>query len=247
MTHPTDDDLVLYHYGEAEDAALLEAHVAACAGCREVLASIEEALVSVTAAAAPARGPEYGPAVWERLQPSLGSPRHAPGRARWTAWTALAASLVLAFFLGRASHEREVHLATAALPPPPRERILLVAVGEHLERSRLVLLELENTRPQAAVDISSERGRAQELLSANRLYRQAAHNAGEPAVASVLEELERVLVEVATSPDEITASGLDEIQRRIEAQGIVFKLRVLGADVQRPRPPAVPTSSGSQS
>ena len=37
-------------------------------------------------------------------------------------------------------------------------------------------------------------------MTESRLYRQAAVRAGEPGVASVLDELERVLIEVANSP-----------------------------------------------
>ena len=33
MTHPTGDDLILYHYGEAEDPAALDRHLAACGPC----------------------------------------------------------------------------------------------------------------------------------------------------------------------------------------------------------------------
>ena len=249
MTHPSDDDLVLHVYGESEDAPGLDAHLAECASCRGARAGILDVLQRVTEDAPPPRGPAYGRAVWDRLQLPLRAARPRPRPlARWGAAAALAASLVLAFLLGRASHEREDHLAAVTTTAPPvRERILLVAVGEHLERSRMVLLEIENAPRSRTIDISSERGRAQELLSANRLYRQAAHTTGEPAVASVLEELERVLLEVATSPDHVSAGRLDEIQQRIADQGIVFKLRVLGAEAQEPRPPVVPITSRSQS
>ena len=113
-----------------------------------------------------------------------------------------------------------------------RERILLVAVGEHLERSQMVLIELKNATGNGSVDISAERDWAQELVPANRLYRQAAQRAGEPGVASVLDDLERVLVEIATSPDRLENTGLEELRQRIEAQGILFKVRVVGSQMR---------------
>jgi hypothetical protein len=144
---------------------------------------------------------------------------------------AIAASLLLAFVLGRASRERELKVAQP-IPGQARERILLVAVGEHLERSQMVLIELQNAGGNGPVDISSERQWAHELVPANRLYRQAAARAGEAGVASVLEDLERVLLEIATSPDQLENTGLEELRQRIEAQGILFKVRVIGSQMR---------------
>src|SRR5262249_59414713 len=106
------------------------------------------------------------------------------GRLRPSAWPrrvlvsgALAASLLAAFLLGR-------HLPRpgndAALG---RERILLVAVGDHLERSQVVLLELVNADPQAPLDVRAEQRTASDLVSASRLYRQAAGPPGRAAEA----------------------------------------------------------------
>src|SRR5256886_13088769 len=48
---------------------------------------------------------------------------------------------------------------------------------------------------------------------------------GDAALASVLDELERVLLDVAHSPEEVTPAQLDKIRQKIEAQGILFKVR----------------------
>jgi hypothetical protein len=233
--HLSEDDLVLQHYGESTDAAAAEAHLAGCAGCRASQDALRHILAAVSASEVPERAPDYGRSVWRRLQPRL---QHSPGRARALPFVrrfaplgAIAASVVMAFVLGRASREREMGLAQP-IPVPARERILLVAVGEHLERSQMVLIELQNSGGHGGADISAERRWAEELVPANRLYRQAALRAGEPGVASVLEDLERVLLEIANSPDQLAQPGLDEIKRRIEAQGILFKVRVIGSQVR---------------
>jgi hypothetical protein len=113
-----------------------------------------------------------------------------------------------------------------------RERILLVAVGDHLERSQVALIELVNTPSGATVDISGERERARNLVTENRLYRQTALTTGDPAVASVLDELERVLVEIANSPSTMTAAEFSKVRSRIEQQGIIFKVNVFGRRVR---------------
>jgi hypothetical protein len=126
-----------------------------------------------------------------------------------------------------------------------------MAVGEHLGRSEMVLVELANAEPQTAnqkrVDISGEQRRAEDLLEENRLYRQTALEQGDAALANVLDELERVLLDVAHSPEEVTPAQLEGIRQRIEARGILFKVRVVGKELQERgesgNTPAKPTSS----
>src|SRR5260221_676848 len=115
---------------------------------------------------------------------------------------------------------------------PVRERILLVAVGDHLERSQVILLELLNADPQAPLDVTGEQRSAQDLLASNRIYRQAAMRTGDAGVAHVLEELERVLVEVASGPSELGPGDLAALRRRIESQGVLFRVRVVGSQIR---------------
>jgi hypothetical protein len=82
------------------------------------------------------------------------------------------------------------------------------------------------------VNISAEQRRAEDLLDENRLYRQTAVQEGDTALASVLDELERVLLDVAHSPDEVTPAQLEKIRQKIEARGILFKVRVVGRELQ---------------
>src|SRR5207245_6583062 len=106
---------------------------------------------------------------------------------------AMAALLVIAFLAGRVSRRP---LETAGLTGPVRERIMLVAVGEHLEQSQMILVELVNNETKGTVDISEAQHRAEDLVGENRLYRQAALKSGDRAVSSVLDELERVLLDI---------------------------------------------------
>jgi hypothetical protein len=134
-----------------------------------------------------------------------------------------------------------------------RERILVVAVGEHLGHSERMLVELSNAAPsgsaQKEVDISAEQRRAEDLLQENRLYRQTALQEGDAGLASVLDELERVLLDVAHSPDEVTPAQLEAIQKKIEQRGILFKVRVVNKELQQrqeAREPAPPQNDSSK-
>lgn len=226
MNHITEEQLVLLYYGEVEDASEIGAHLTACESCRAGYRTLQTVLNTVDSAPVPERGPEFGQEIWRRIEKRVAGRRM--GWQQWWIWApAMAALLVAAFFAGRFSHP-------PASPPiagnQVRERILVVAVGDHLERSQMVLAELSNApEGQGSVDISDERQRAEELLDDNRLYRQTANTNGDRAVASVLDDLERVLLEIAHSPSEVSGDQLSDLRRDIQERGLLFKVRVLGS------------------
>ena len=82
-------------------------------------------------------------------------------------------------------------------------------------------------------DISTEQKWAGDLLDTSRLYRQDAIDAGEASVASVLDELERSLIEIVNSPSRISAADLEQIRRRIDAASLLFKVRVMSDELRQ--------------
>ena len=104
----------------------------------------------------------------------------------------------------------------------------------------MVLAELTNAPDRKGkLDISDEREMAADLLDDNRLYRQTARSTGDTAVAGVLDDLERVLLEIAHSPTEISSGQLDDLRQQVESRGLLFKVRVMGSRVreQGAKPP----------
>src|SRR5438045_1102427 len=91
-----------------------------------------------------------------------------------------------------------------------RERILLTDLGEHLDRSELMLAELVGGDPADRANVVAQRARAEELVADNRLYRQTASANGNTALAAVLDDLEQVLVDVAASPDSVSAADWED-------------------------------------
>ena len=51
-------------------------------------------------------------------------------------------------------------------------------------------------------------------------------------MATLLDELEPMLMQIAHGPSQLTPDELHKVQKRVEAKGLVFKLRVLRADVR---------------
>jgi hypothetical protein len=231
VSHLTEEELVLHHFAEGEALPAGEAHLAACAECRQALAALRRDLGAVSLPEPPERGADYGAQVWARLQPQIQpSVRHRVFARRAWAPLAMAASLVIAFLLGRHWPQDP---PPAAVTTAARERILLVAVGDHLERSAMLLVELANAGDGGKpVDISAQQEWAEELVGENRLYRQTVVRSGEPGVASLLDELERLLVEVAHRPSSVSPAELSEIRGRIESRGLLFRVRVIESQVR---------------
>jgi hypothetical protein len=226
MSHPSEDDLILLYYGEGGVSPAVEAHLASCPACATAFEALRRDLSSIAADPVPARGEDYGPRVWRALQPRLGSrfdARRAPA-ARWWAPAALAASLLAAFLVGRHYPARP---SPGPIPEQARDRIFVVMVGDHLERSEMVLLEVANAEGNDPVDVRSAQESAENLVAANRLFRLSARRAGEPGVATVLDELERVLLEVARGPAQLGPEDRAQLRRRIESGDLLFKVRVL--------------------
>jgi anti-sigma factor RsiW len=251
MKHPNEEELIAYHGGEALRRDAVSQHLADCPECRAELGRIDGMLAALIAMPIPEPAEDYGSQVWQRIAPRLPQKRApwwslAVNTGRWrSGWLeprrlavvgTLAAVVMVAFLAGRATKRLESP-ANMADSGRVRERILVMAVGEHLGRSEMVLVELGNAEPAGAlgapVNISSERRRAEDLLEENRLYRQTALEQGDTGLATVLDELERVLLDVAHSPGEVTPAQLQTIQKRIAAKGILFKVRVVGEDLQQ--------------
>jgi len=58
-------------------------------------------------------------------------------------------------------------------------------------------------------------------------------------------ELERALLDIANSPGEVTPAQFEAIRKRIEAQGLLFKVRVVkqGLEERKASPEAKPTEN----
>lgn len=254
--HLNDDDLVLHYYGEmtAADETHAAAHLASCAECQRSYTRLQRVMAFVDSAPAVEAAPGFERIAWARLEPALRAPRRG-----WVSWfvfsparLAFTAGIVIligaAFMAGRMTRTA-VPAGTPQSAERVRERILLVDLGEHLDRSQMVLVELVSADDSAgSVDISLEQSRAEQLVSANRLYRQTALSTGDAGMASVLDELERVLVDIAASPSTVTQEDLDSVRRRIESKELLFKVRVVSSQVrerQRAARPQTPSTAGS--
>ena len=225
MTHMTEEVLVEAYYGDMDDAG--RQHLQECEECRAEFERLGGLLDSVRDYPVPERDEFYGSDVWARLAPELPA---AKPRANWFRWwmltPALATLVLVAFIAGMFTGQRQAGTSDTA-----RQRILLMALSDHLDRSQVFLTELVHEDP-ASAGLSSERDRARELVGENRLLRQSAVHMGDAADADLLDSLERVLLDVANGGSS-SSNDLQMIQQRIDNEALLFKVRITGADARR--------------
>ena len=252
MQHMNEEQLVLHRYhDDVEDAAAIEMHLADCAECRAQYDTLCRVLTLVDELPVPQRDDGYGAEVWNRLRWRLGRRQRA---SAWKPLLAAAAVIAIAFFAGQLWHARHLSTTTTNAPaaqvasqakPAQPDRILLVVVSDHLDNSERMLLELTNADAKQGLDVSAERKRAEELVAVNRLYRQTAAQRGETRIASLLADLEPVLVELAHSDAILSPGELASLQKRIDSKGLLFKVRVVSAQVSGREAPPLPKGTSS--
>jgi hypothetical protein len=185
--------------------------------------------------------------MWARIQPQL---PQKPARLSWWSpkvWApmaGLAAVIAVAFVSGRlwqrAAPTAPVVNTDAADARTVRERVLLSALGDHFEQTENLLVEIKNAPESGGpggnnvkrVDLSYEQQAARDLIAAGRLYRETATLNGDMELSSVLEDLERVLVDVAGSPEHMNTQDLKSLRARIEDDSLLFKVRALTTAVR---------------
>jgi hypothetical protein len=255
MQHLTEEQLVAHYYRDDDAPAAANEHLASCAACTAELDAITRVLALVNEAPVPERGDDYGAEVWTRLRWRLGSPSR---RKQWQ-WLAVAAVMGMAVCTGIVWNPRHSPRApmvagvAPAIPPASagtiagatqNQRVLVVVVSDHLEASERMLTDVSNADPTQSFDSAAQQVRAAELVSSNRIYRQTALQHGDQRIASLLSDLEPILVELAHAGKTLSPDELASIQKRIESKGLLFKVRVMSAQTSGgDRVPATPAAN----
>jgi hypothetical protein len=227
MSHLTEEQLTLAYYSELDQE--FSQHLKDCSACRSNFDRLKDLLDIIREYPVPERGASYGADVWLRLLPKL--PVAKP-RTSWFSWwvagPALASVLVAAFFAGMlVQHRREPPEISAVAS----QRVLRMVIGDHLDRSQILLTELVNTAA-GNIDVRDERDRARDLVNENRLLRQTAARSGDISHAALLDELERVLLDIANTPSNTSPADLEALQHRIGSEGLLLKVRIVDANLR---------------
>jgi hypothetical protein len=255
MNHLTEEQIILHYYGDAESEPEIESHLAACPDCRAEFARVQAMLQQIEPLIVPEPLATFEEKTWLNLRdqlPARGSffKRLLGPQQKWAFAGAMALLLAAAFLAGRFWPRAEQQNIASPTNQPAHgnsQRVVLVAVGDHLERSQMLLVEIMNADAKGSVDFSAEQAQARDLLDNNHLYRVSAQQAGDPQVARLLDQLGRVLAEVANGPTEVSPGDLQQVRHTIQSEGLLFKVRVVGSEVNsKIRQPELSGGNGNQ-
>jgi hypothetical protein len=250
MKHLTEEEMIEHYYSEDLYKAEAEIHLQACKQCAQTYEELGKLLGNVRAVDAPERGPEYGTQVWQSIQGALRP--YPPKRKRsfllWPQFAYAAACLLFlagAFWAGRFWEHAHTKPLVANNPQQTKERVVLFVLDNHLDRSERLLVQLNHADVEGEnVDLPL-RAEARQLLSDNQLYRQSAAQTNDPLLNAALDHLERVLVEVANSPDQLSTADIERIQQEMNTQGLLFQIRVLRTKVSEQKTNAQGVTKGA--
>jgi hypothetical protein len=235
MKHLNEAELLEHYYDESANPADCERHLKSCAACAKHYADLSRDLDGVKPIEAPLRGQDYGEQVWQSIRSSL--PVYEKPDRSWirfwrpVGWAAACALLLaVAFVAGRQWERKQAPSVAVAADPMARQRVVVVVLGDHLDRSERLLVELNHA---GSNDVSAIplRGEARELLANNRLVRQSALRTGDLKVEASLDRLERLLVELANQPDEPNERALNRLRQEMNTDGLLFDIRILRSRV----------------
>jgi hypothetical protein len=240
MKHLEEAELVEHYYEESANMGESERHLKACPVCAKRYAELCRDLDGVAAPTPPARKEDYVEQVWQSIRASL--PVYEKPKSNWIRYyrplgwaTACVLLVAVAFVAGRRWERKQASSVAVAVDPQARQRVVIVVLGDHLDRSERLLVQLNHAdgNDLPALPLRSE---ARELLASNRLVRQSAMQAGDLYVEASLDRLERLLMELANEPDKLTEADLNRLKQEMNTDGLLFDIRVLRSRVQAPGP-----------
>jgi hypothetical protein len=249
MKHLKEEELVEHYYSQSqsqsqgpdEGEGVAADHLASCAACAADFAALRSDLGEFPAVEPPVRDAAYGEQVWESLRNAL--PAYEKPKRRWLG-VGLGKSLsyaaacgllaACAFVAGRQWERKQVQTAsvrppqqTQLAPAHPQQRVVVVVLSDHLERSERLLVQLKHADADSEETISPLRDQARVLLAANRICRQDANKADDPELAPALDRLDHVLAQLANHPGPLSAAEITRLQDELKASGLLFEVRVL--------------------
>lgn len=236
MKHLTEEELIEHYYGESTAKSGVAHHLELCGECAKSYETLRKDLEGIELSPVPQRGPEFGDQVWEKIRHSL--PAYQQPQTLWSRiWNwkyvgyalTCAVLLITAFLGGRYWERHQTGPRVAENSPTGKQRVVLLVLGDHLDRSERLLVELNHANtddPTLTKPIQSE---ARKLLTDNRLYLQSSDISTDPLLSGPLDQLERVLIEVANDPNGLSHQDIARLQKEMNTKGLLFEIRVLKA------------------
>jgi hypothetical protein len=242
MNHLSDEQLIDLYY--SEDGPEAARHLDECTQCARAYAALQGDFADLKSVDPPPRDDSYGEQVWQaiahRLPIYAARPRPWFRHALGLGLSAAAACTLLvaaAFYAGRVWEHRQAPHAVAVNPAAPApQRVVVVLLSDHLDRSERLLVQLKHANADDTALASPLRDEARSLLVSNRKCRQDAEQAGDPALTHALDHLNQLLIELANQPGGLNAAAISRLQDKMNADGLLFEVRVLRSRIPNRQP-----------
>lgn len=115
------------------------------------------------------------------------------------------------------------------IPEPVRPADAQTMTALHFEKAETLLRAFRNVQlddPDADAEVDYERKRAKQLVYQNMMLRREADASGDVQIASLLENLEPILLDIANLPAKPDEGAVRVIRERVERKNIVALLQV---------------------
>lgn len=244
MKHLNEEQFIEYYYGKSQNKHAADKqegrddaaqHLAECAECRAGYAALQADLSDLAEFDLPLRDADYGRRVWESVTGSLPV---RPARKLWMRrdlWRGLAyaaaaaAMLAISFDAGRWLEQSRIPVSStrppASLPAP--KKVVVVVLGDHLDRTERLLVELKHTDADDSDMLAPLGDEARNLLPANRICQREAQKSGDPELEKALSDLDQLLTRLADQPGGLNPAAVTRLQEQMNAEGLLFEVRVL--------------------
>lgn len=229
MNHLSEQDLILLYYGEPDEAEGARLHLQQCPQCAFEARALRETLERMDALEVPEPRVGLEKELWGKLAPEVPRSKREgtvwPWNRNWKWVPALGLALVAIVVINRPQLN-----VPAGLSDSSRQRILAMSLADHLDRTQMLLTELENVPDTVPGDLEPLRLRAQDLVEESRLMRQWLKKGQQDGALAVVDEADRVLTEAANA-----AGGPEELKvlrERIGADSLLFRVRVIEANLR---------------
>lgn len=241
MRHLSDEERIEHYYaghgGDAGGTAFRRAqrHLDGCAECAAESAKLADEMKSMDGLEYEDLSVAYGESVWNRVAARLPSLAReaAPRRGmRWglmVGWAAASAVLIVgAFEIGRVwEHRQQPQNAMVKAGPAAERPVVVVVLGDHLDRTERLLVELKHADGEDPDVVKPMGEEARSLLVANHVFREDADKSGDTALTQALDHLDQLLNDVANAPEGLNAEAIARLQKEMQGEGLLFKVRVL--------------------
>jgi hypothetical protein len=240
MNHLTDEQMIDHHFHQP--SAAVENHLKTCPQCAAAYAALQNDLTEWPQPAMPVRDASYGQQVWNSIAPSLAA--YTPRPRRWLGAglrmglvyaTSCAVLVGGAFYAGRFwekhKQKQEQELTAQSNSAQNKQKVILVVLGDHLDRSERLLVELKHADGASAETVAPIRDEARTLLAANRVCRKDAAQMGDPALAGALDHLDSLLTDLSSQQEPLDPATISRLQSEMNSDGLLFEVRVLRSKI----------------